>query len=46
MHVLTVGNGVLGNRGFVELGSPVYFCSDDCVGEYFGSGLDVEKRVP
>lgn len=49
MDVLCVEEGVVGPRGIVPLKELLFFCSDSCVADYFGTHVDrakLNRRVP
>lgn len=46
--VIRVDDGVMGMKGFVDLDHTLYFCSEECIKEYFDlSGLSsIPGRIP
>lgn len=43
-----VDGGVIGMRGFVPLGDTQYFCSEECLRDYYDLGdlPSVQPRIP
>lgn len=49
--VLSVEQGVIGPRGFISLEDKLFFCSEECLRDYFGKVdlsklLKVTRKVP
>ena len=48
---LSVEEGVLGPRGFVALDEKLFFCSEECLGDYFDNTdlsklPKMQRRIP
>lgn len=43
-----VEQGVIGHRGFVPLKKLHYFCSEECLSQYFSNGqlMEIPRRIP
>lgn len=48
VDALSFRDGVIGPRGFIPLGEPEFFCSEECIAKHFGDHdvMKLQRRIP
>ena len=48
VDAMKIDEGVIGMKGFVPLGKPLFFCCEDCISSHFDLGglPSVPRRIP